>query len=1732
MRDPDGVKNGPICDSIAIIALEENDDDEETLPIVLHETQSKHSGDSIPIKSLIKFARPRGWFNQSQSTSSEYFYQILTSETGVRRIAYILSTWESTSTAARAVSIIVISRNFHAKAFKEILLQLSQDFRKPDISDASELVHFLTDELVDEGSTIEIRTKTLNVELSFDTTPTIPVTDKDVSMLFKILGFSNVVKIVHALLSDCRIVLVSSSLMRLSRSQNALLSLLYPFVYMHSCVTILPESLSEVLDSPTPFLIGVLGDIVTEFGEENIVVFLDNGNIRIPNDIEIHIADSYYYDKLQQRLRNVLFTTTSQEDLAIPNDEKIPINDFILDKKLRSCFILYFAELLYGYQYFVLYTRIKGNFEKKNPSSLSFHIGAFRGFRKLTDSLSQFILNSPYFQAFLSTRAIPRSKHDLFDEVSCMKELDQLANKHHMSTFETSKLIDQVACELIQKERFMEKCSTTRQEIFTTLYIDEKTQLVERSNSIIHTIKPKMRSNSSPHTMLPTVSKHVDYHTNQFEAHSHRDEVLRNCIDCIFDDKSHVASKSLRAVTMSMSFAPVRIELCRVLNEKATSQSLLTSRQFDDVSTLINAAIQRENEEDENGVIRSLMYLASNFNRKLSQGIHQCMYTTIQNHRVWKSVQFWTSCFYYEVHETLFSDKLKKDRKLTRSLWCHTLRPCAMEMIDLNDAEQTELVKQENEIIQAQTKHFANLMISLHIPLSESVFSVEQETFLIQQDKAKWIVWTLDSILSATGRMCNVSRTDIQTYVEAHIETMRDVYNEVAAFDNSLKKNSIDPYLISKSEFLICDPVTCYLISPNNENEVTFESLEKILPAEGCLFLSNYRVIFKGKSMNLDVTNSTVIQTLPVFSVDNFKKVTTRKIIPKELKKIKIEHVIAIRSHSSSTITVAFDDEEVNNMAIEKFLEVLESNKNGSFACSNFRKEKVNGPSTPKFGTLNAIRKLENLTKRKVEPRRLRSHSAHRGSVNFSFDKIEDLGTLKNSFHIRYAVTDYPRLGLNGRGVKLRLSSANSDYSLCATYPANFIVPSETNENELSKVAKGFVEHRLPVVTWMNKSGALLIRSSAFDTNEVVRKLKKVVQIRRTVPKLSSTFNGSEQTLNSKASSNDDNSSSIFSSGEIRSSEVQMNYFVKLAQSSPRSYEHNCNEDYLETQSWSEKYGTLTQKKHDNSRDRKTLYVLVEKGTHLKLPNDAHAEVVNVKAIKDSELKRALHRVKQIQNKDFVVDGKVSFVELWNTSNWPHQISKILELANSVTAIMSLYNSSVAICLETGKSTTTLITSLVQLMSDPYYRTLEGFQTLIEKEWLAFGHCFYKDSETRSPYIICFLDCVHQIMKQYPNSFEFSDYFLRFIAFHTTSGYFRTFLEDCEERRLQADLNDFHIPDDLTLINIWDYIMAKSKENHQFRNGRYSATSNEILVPSISLTRISMWSFFSEVFLKYGSEYDMDVVENEQMRDDEYIAPKGSPQQVIKERGSIDFSTIDFEETDPTVKNIQFNFILKLFDNSEKKSTQSTLNGADVNHDLVYYSAGPTTVQCCVCSNVITRWNRSIHCKKCKIYLHEGCSTKEAKFNGINHVYNNKFSIDESQMPKDAIVINTDPESRDTTLDTLTRDSTSPPISTVIPPLCTGYLSKRGAKLKLWVPRYFVVYPDIAKVFYFEDFDQWKSGEKPSGSIDLCDFSGFHIEPTGRRAIIELQMRNKTYRLLAENLNEANRWKECIEQVL
>ncbi len=94
---------------------------------------------------------------------------------------------------------------------------------------------------------------------------------------------------------------------------------------------------------------------------------------------------------------------------------------------------------------------------------------------------------------------------------------------------------------------------------------------------------------------------------------------------------------------------------------------------------------------------------------------------------------------------------------------------------------------------------------------------------------------------------------------------------------------------------------------------------------------------------------------------------------------------------------------------------------------------------------------------------------------------------------------------------------------------------------------------------------------------------------------------------------------------------------------------------------------------------------------------------------------------------------------------------------------------------------------------DPYYRTIKGFVVLIEKEWLSFGHPFEMRhchkrpgfwSEHQSSPIFCqWLDCVHQVMTQFPAAFEFNEKLLISVLDNSYSLRYVTFMGLCERER-------------------------------------------------------------------------------------------------------------------------------------------------------------------------------------------------------------------------------------------------------------------------------------------------------------------------------------------------------------
>ncbi|XP_053526194.1 myotubularin-related protein 1 isoform X9 [Artibeus jamaicensis] len=110
-------------------------------------------------------------------------------------------------------------------------------------------------------------------------------------------------------------------------------------------------------------------------------------------------------------------------------------------------------------------------------------------------------------------------------------------------------------------------------------------------------------------------------------------------------------------------------------------------------------------------------------------------------------------------------------------------------------------------------------------------------------------------------------------------------------------------------------------------------------------------------------------------------------------------------------------------------------------------------------------------------------------------------------------------------------------------------------------------------------------------------------------------------------------------------------------------------------------------------------------------------------------------------------------------THWLEYIRMLLAGAVRIADKIESGKTSVVVHCSDGWDRTAQLTSLAMLMLDSYYRTIKGFEILIEKEWISFGHRFalrvghgndnHADAD-RSPIFLQFIDCVWQMTRQMP----------------------------------------------------------------------------------------------------------------------------------------------------------------------------------------------------------------------------------------------------------------------------------------------------------------------------------------------------------------------------------------------
>ncbi|GAB5369862.1 hypothetical protein AAMO2058_001443100 [Amorphochlora amoebiformis] len=196
-------------------------------------------------------------------------------------------------------------------------------------------------------------------------------------------------------------------------------------------------------------------------------------------------------------------------------------------------------------------------------------------------------------------------------------------------------------------------------------------------------------------------------------------------------------------------------------------------------------------------------------------------------------------------------------------------------------------------------------------------------------------------------------------------------------------------------------------------------------------------------------------------------------------------------------------------------------------------------------------------------------------------------------------------------------------------------------------------------------------------------------------------------------------------------------------------------------------------------------------------------------------------------------------------SRWVYYVSLIVGSAGKIAKIMAIDGASVIVHCSDGWDRTAQLTSLIEILIDPYFRTRKGFAVVVEKEWLSFGHkfaqrhghgCAKHQDEQRSPIFLQFLDCVWQLIRQFPLSFEFNEKFLLAVANHAYTCLYGTFLFNCEREREASNLR-------LKTESVWSRLCSEEtkllyvnplfsyQNNQRELKGGERSFSDELLLP-------------------------------------------------------------------------------------------------------------------------------------------------------------------------------------------------------------------------------------------------------------------------------------------------------------
>ncbi|KAL9080483.1 MAG: hypothetical protein Q9159_007596 [Coniocarpon cinnabarinum] len=328
-----------------------------------------------------------------------------------------------------------------------------------------------------------------------------------------------------------------------------------------------------------------------------------------------------------------------------------------------------------------------------------------------------------------------------------------------------------------------------------------------------------------------------------------------------------------------------------------------------------------------------------------------------------------------------------------------------------------------------------------------------------------------------------------------------------------------------------------------------------------------------------------------------------------------------------------------------------------------------------------------------------------------------------NGWTVYNPMQEWRRQGIGAKSANKgwRISQINTTYQYSPTYPALLPVPTSISDNVLNYAGRYRSRSRIPVLTYLHPVNDCSITRSSQPLVGV--RGNRSVQDEKLVAAVFSTSKHLENVEHS--SSFEDSAPHTQTADSVNDPEGQLGTSERsLDRSDGEAGMRSSHPEHAEVEPAQRLYGAQQSNLIVDARPTVNAFAMQAVGMgsenmdHYPFATKAYLGIDNIHVMRDS-----LNKIV-----DALKDSDITPLrpnrEPLAKSNWLKHISNMLDGASLIARQIGVHHSHVLIHCSDGWDRTSQLSALSQLCLDPYFRSLEGFIVLVEKDFLSFGHMF------------------------------------------------------------------------------------------------------------------------------------------------------------------------------------------------------------------------------------------------------------------------------------------------------------------------------------------------------------------------------------------------------------------------